>query len=293
MFEEFDFSILDDPEFKEDSVREEIVSPLLRKLGYSATGDSRIIRSKALTHPFVHIGTVQRKINIVPDYLLQVDGKSVLVLDAKGPRENILKGKNVDQAFSYAIHHEVRAFLYGLCNGREIVIFQVTRLDPILHIPIIELNERWGELYRIISPLALTKPHVLDFHPDFGLSMLRYGAIPDIIFNFVGAWVNFISRVSDEQYTIVSIVRIGEDKFAASFDFDQSLLSQFMSCVPERAKNQISRGISHQPYFVRFSKEESFEVLIEAHFSDKILCNENEQYLPLIVDKFDKLPYDQ
>lgn len=35
MFEEFDFSLLDDPEFKEDAVREEIVAPILNRLGFA------------------------------------------------------------------------------------------------------------------------------------------------------------------------------------------------------------------------------------------------------------------
>jgi hypothetical protein len=38
LFEKFDFTILDDANFKEDSVREEIIVPILTKLGYSASG---------------------------------------------------------------------------------------------------------------------------------------------------------------------------------------------------------------------------------------------------------------
>ena len=34
MFEDLDFSVLDDPSFKEDAVREEIIAPILKRLGY-------------------------------------------------------------------------------------------------------------------------------------------------------------------------------------------------------------------------------------------------------------------
>ena len=44
----FDPQILDDAEFKEDSVHEEIVHPLLVRRGYASSGDSRIIRSLEL-----------------------------------------------------------------------------------------------------------------------------------------------------------------------------------------------------------------------------------------------------
>ena len=62
MFAEFDFSLLDSPDFKEDSVREEIVMPILTALGYSRSGTNKILSSKKLTHPFVQTGSGTRKI---------------------------------------------------------------------------------------------------------------------------------------------------------------------------------------------------------------------------------------
>ena len=49
LFQDFDFSQLHSPDFKEDSVREVLILPLLQKLGYQ---QSQIVRSKALQHPF-------------------------------------------------------------------------------------------------------------------------------------------------------------------------------------------------------------------------------------------------
>jgi len=34
----------------------------------------------------------------------------------KAPSENIFTGKNVEQAYSYAMHRDIRVPLYGLCN---------------------------------------------------------------------------------------------------------------------------------------------------------------------------------
>lgn len=67
LFGEFDFSLLDDPEFKEDAVREEIIFPILKALGYTASGENKIIRSKALKHPFYYFGTKKYNVNIIPD----------------------------------------------------------------------------------------------------------------------------------------------------------------------------------------------------------------------------------
>ena len=82
----FDFSELDSSDFKEDSVREEIIKPILNALGYSASGKHKIQRSKRLRHPFVKTASGKRQINIFPDYLLKTGNRYVWVLDAKDPK---------------------------------------------------------------------------------------------------------------------------------------------------------------------------------------------------------------
>ncbi|MGZ4035933.1 MAG: hypothetical protein ACXVPU_08650 [Bacteroidia bacterium] len=290
LFGDFDFKILNDKNYKEDAVREDIVSPILKKLGYSASGENKMLRTIPLTHPFVYIGTQKRVINIIPDYLLQVKKQNVLILDAKAPNENILKSKNVEQAFSYAIHRDVRTFHYALCNGKEITVFQISKYEPILHIPIQDIDNRWDELYKAISPIALTKPHILNFNPDFGVSMLKFGASPDMNFHFVGAWVNNIAKISDDLYSIFSVISFDKDKFAASFDFPKTKFDEFFNCVPDRIKQKVRRGLTQQPYRVDFDETDAFELIISSHFSEFVHKGQNEDYLPLIVDKFEPLP---
>ncbi len=83
LFEKFDFSCLDDPEYKEDSVREDIVAPLLKYAGYLLpNGKSKTCKkSRSLTHPYVLFGSQKRKVNIVPDYLLEYEGAPCLTLE--------------------------------------------------------------------------------------------------------------------------------------------------------------------------------------------------------------------
>jgi hypothetical protein len=56
-FRIFNPSLLNSPEFKEDSVREVIITPILSRLGHTPSGSDRVIRSKALVHPFIYAGT--------------------------------------------------------------------------------------------------------------------------------------------------------------------------------------------------------------------------------------------
>ena len=92
MFSGFDPSLLSSPDFKEDFVREVIISPILTRLGYTPSGPDRIVRSKTLVHPFIYAGTRKVPVTLIPDYTLLGEGQPLCVLDAKNPSEDILKG---------------------------------------------------------------------------------------------------------------------------------------------------------------------------------------------------------
>ena len=119
MFETFDFKVLDDPSFKEDGVREELIAPF-SSAAWLSTDRQIVVPSKPLVHPFVMIGSKRYPIHIIPDYTLLVDNQPLLVLDAKAPGEPVVNSQHVEQVFSYAIHPEVRCKWSGLCNGREL-----------------------------------------------------------------------------------------------------------------------------------------------------------------------------
>jgi 16S rRNA G966 N2-methylase RsmD len=154
----FDFSLLDSPLFKEDSVREEIILPILNALGYSAGGENRIIRSKTLEHPFLTTGSKRKPITLIPDYLLMVGKNFAFVLDAKRPREpdgsevEIKTGDNVEQVYSYAVHPEIRVEQFALCNGREFILFDVRQKEPVLYFHVSEISHHWDDLYKYLAP---------------------------------------------------------------------------------------------------------------------------------------------
>jgi hypothetical protein len=151
----FDFSLLDSVDFKEDSVREEIIMPMLKALGYSSSGPNKIIRSKTLLHPFITIGSRRRAIQLIPDYVLSVHGNFTIVLDAKAPDEEVKFGDNVEQVYSYAIHPEIRVPYFALCNGRELALYDVGDQTPVLCFQMSELDQHWEDLRRYLAPSAV------------------------------------------------------------------------------------------------------------------------------------------
>lgn len=116
--------------FKEDSVRERLIAPLLERLGFVDKGLSEnstleVQRSQNLTKPTI-TGSNSRVKTITPDYTLYLKGKAHCVLDAKAPNQNIEKdSKNEAQVYYYAINTELRTPFYALCNGLEFKLFDV------------------------------------------------------------------------------------------------------------------------------------------------------------------------
>ena len=148
----FDFKQLDSPDFKEDSVREVIILPILHKLGFSnSNSNAKIERSKTLPHPFVNVGSQKRKINLYPDYLLKVEDKYAWALDAKAPNQEIRFGDNVEQIFSYAIHPEVRTAFFALCNGKSFIVFKQDESQPVLYFEMADLENNWEKLSVLLS----------------------------------------------------------------------------------------------------------------------------------------------
>ena len=150
--EDFDFQLLDSSDFKEDAVREEIISPILKELGYSAGGLNRIVRSRSLSHPFIKIGSRERPVTIIPDYLMLAANKPAWVLDAKSPKQTITSGPHVEQTYFYAIHPEIRSRYFALCNGREFAVFEKDRMGLALHFHVSEIGQYWEAFYAMLGP---------------------------------------------------------------------------------------------------------------------------------------------
>ncbi len=153
LFGELNFQALgQSTDFKEDSVREVIILPILKQLGYAQTS---IVRSKTLQHPFLKIGSKKRPINLVPDYALMVENNFAWVLDAKAPNQKIINDDNVEQVYSYATHPEIRSNYFALCNGIEFSVFKTSDTGkPILFFLVENIEYHWQDLVLLLAPTS-------------------------------------------------------------------------------------------------------------------------------------------
>jgi hypothetical protein len=281
----FDASVLGNPEFGEDAVREELITPLLHCLGYSASGTNRIIRSRRLEHPFVHIGTRSERISIIPDYALYAGDVCKFILDAKAPRQNIRNGKNVEQAFSYAIHPDIRSSLYALCNGYSLIVFSISKREPELEVKMSEIRGQWESIERLLGPAGHMLEESNNFKPDLGLYWLKAGLDSKIRQYFYGVGLPSISKVNDSLFSVFVNIQIEGEWYAVSFDFDRIRYQQLLRAVKPEVATVIHDCLSRQPYTVDLGWSAPV-VDIEAVLGKRPIKAEKEQYVPFEVRKF-------
>ncbi len=280
----FDFDVLDDPDFKEDSVREEVISPIIKAVGYSLTKPFKIIRSKPLEHPFVSIGSARRKITCIPDYLFEVNDRYAWILEAKGPNENILTGKHVEQAYSYAIHSEIRVPLFALCNGREFALYHISEDQPVLHFDIRAFAIYFDNLKKYVSPYNVLNTE-FKLAKDFGLHLKRLGFHDFKSLVFPNVPIGFIGQLDPDLFTTGIGMKTDEgDSYVMSFDFGIDILNQLMGKIPNQAIEQLSQREVGYRKSIQFP-DGVYRVNIDCRVGVNLQENSDEIFLPFIINR--------
>ena len=110
----------------EADVSGEFIEPLLKALGYRTNTSNDVRRQLSLRYPHSSLG--RKKPNDPPlqrgraDYVCEVDRKIRWIIEAK-PTEPPLTEDDIEQAFTYARHPEIRGVYYCLCNGCEFRVY--------------------------------------------------------------------------------------------------------------------------------------------------------------------------
>jgi len=170
---------MDFTKLNETDVREEIIAPLIRELGYRSASKHNVLREQSLRYPRIYLGRKDSKKDPVlrgkADYILEAGGEVRWVIEAKAP-SCAIDADEIEQAWTYANHPEIRAVYFSLCNGKHLLIYQTNRgaeSPPILSIDYEQLSDQitMGVLQNLLSPEAVLKDHpaqVIDINPALG-----------------------------------------------------------------------------------------------------------------------------
>jgi len=159
------FEPLEFLQLNEADIREEVIAPLLRRLGYRSGTVNNVIREQPLSLRYPRAFLGRKNPNKDPllrgkaDYICEVQGPIRWVIEAKPPSVEITLD-DIEQAFTYANHPEVRAVLYCVCKGHELKVFQTNLgpdAEPLLSIEYPEFNRRFDEIGNLLLPESIRR----------------------------------------------------------------------------------------------------------------------------------------
>lgn len=212
------------------------------------------------------------------------EGGTHWVLDAKSPTEEIEKSKHVEQAYSYAIHPEVRSKYYALCNGGMFSLYSINKFKPILIFDLQNIKQHWDVLYRLLNPELKANDEIMEYCPDYGIHMLKLGVSPGFTYLGLAVNINHIAKVEDGLYT-TSTVLTGDNNFIVSIDFNEKQLETLLSMQPNRLAEIVKDALKRQPYYVLL-KDDELKFGVCASLSGMYQENAEEQYAPFVVEEF-------
>lgn len=206
LFERINFSNLN-----EADVREEIIAPLIRKLGYRSGTRNNIIREQSLRYPKIFIGHKNQKkdpiLRGIADYILEVETSIRWVIEAKAP-DAVIDNDVIEQAYTYANHPEVRAVYFSICNGRELIVYQTNQSpnsNPIMKITYDEFNSRFNQIEALLSPYSILEKHpkiTIDTNNPIGDGLRSIVRIDSGVINYYESSIAFPAL--KEMQTIIT-----------------------------------------------------------------------------------------
>lgn len=160
----------------EQDVREEIIAPIIYRLGYKFGEQNFVERERKLRHPFTQIG--HKSARDVPvgaaDYICGVDGRrGAFTVEAKRGNHPLEKA-DIIQAHSYAAHFEVGARYFVLCNGKEFQVFETlgdSERSPKLSLSNNQIEKEFARIEAILSPASLRQDTLVRYKPKQPLAI--------------------------------------------------------------------------------------------------------------------------
>lgn len=235
------------------------------------------------------MGTTKKQVTLIPDYLLCPNSIPYWILDAKSPKEDILDNIHIEQAYSYAIHPEIHAKYFALCNGKNFVLFSTRKVKPLLKFEMKNINENLSHLLRLLHPEILAKEELIEFNLDLGIYYLKMGFTPKtLMINFIIP--DLIAKLNNTKFTLSANIGFEDLAFCISYDFDKKQYEQLLSLLPKELSIEIRLALTQQPFYINLDKHIQLhrvpEIVAAARLSKTIISKPEEDFLPLKVEYF-------
>lgn len=237
-----EFPHLEFEKLNEAAVREQVISPFLQHLGYRSCTQYDIIYERLLRYPRTSLGRKNPErdppLRGSADYILEINGLIRWVIEAKPPVPITMD--DIQQAWTYANHPEVRAVYFVLCNGQMMEVFY-TQHGPsapaILSVSYEQLANQWGKIADRLSPRALLRDFqcpAVDTGLPIGLGLRSLAQITD-------GWIRY--DYNSFNYTALNELQTAIFSGSVKRNEDGSLVAYMKTSSPIRQFQEFSERL--------------------------------------------------
>ena len=111
-----------------------------------------------------------------------------------------------------------------------------------------EIDARWDEVAKVLSPAVLKTPDILDFHADFGVHAHRAGIEEGTLFWFNGYRLQLAMPIHEHLLTVDSTCSVNEREYMISFDFDVPAFEKVLAGLPEADRALVRDALKRNPF---------------------------------------------
>lgn len=152
------FAKKDFSNFSEADIREEVITPIIRMLGYEKNTDYEVEREETFETKEMFLNVGRKRIDL--DYLCNVRKNNFWLIEAKNGKNKELTEEELQQAYLYSLHPKVNCRYFAVTNGWFFNLYDRNKyikdensdiFEPVLSIKHTEYNEKFIQLYQYLG----------------------------------------------------------------------------------------------------------------------------------------------
>ncbi len=217
---------------------------------------------------------------------MQVDEKPAWILEAKSPFEQITDTKHIEQAYSYAIHPEIRVNYFALCNGHHFALYNISRPKPLFHISLRAIDLYRSMLKELISPLTVFAYPDEKLSKDFGLHIKRLGFKSTDTLLIIGSNPLILTKYDDDLFSFSAPVGDEITAYLGTFDFNFEVAQQLKPIIGEASFCQLMQPSNGRQLQFNLDRKLNLNLRIALPEQENLIENDKEIYLPLLIKEF-------